>query len=188
MCRKLSLPARGLHKNTHTALRHQQGSRIFMFPFCYLLKQHTKQEKKSISSVFCVPKGWTLGMLSLLSCKPTGHTFISDCLAKVNTGITCKALPGFRVIQSFCCSRTERMINSPCETFPVGLPCPRAVCGRGCYRCPVHPHSSPTNQQTILSLSLCNNLSWLQNLGRERSPGCKEKKARMRKMFTDSKG
>lgn len=146
MCRKLSLPARELHENSHTPLRQQ--FLCFLSAHRLFTKNHTKQKKHFLWILW--PKGLTLGILSLLSCKPMWHTFISDCLAKVNIGIICKALPGFRVIQSFCCSRTERIQILKCETFTVGLAVPQSSVGQGllqkCPVCPVHHHSSLTNQ------------------------------------------
>lgn len=85
-----------------------------------------------------------------LPVKPMWHTFISHCLATVNTGIKCKALPGFRVIQSFCCSRTERITNSRMWGIPSGFgPAPElsvagTVTGVPCVPCASsqQPHKS----------------------------------------------
>lgn len=50
----------------------QQNFYVSLLHTGYLLKQHTKQKKKHFLWVLWrVPKGWTLGMLSLFSCKPT---------------------------------------------------------------------------------------------------------------------
>lgn len=163
--RKVSSPARGSHKKTHT---HPWGSsraaEFLCFPFLhksYLLKQHTKQNKTKkhfLWILWWVPKGWSLRTLSLLNCKFMWYRFISDCLAKVNAGVICKPFLVWGN-SKFLLQQDWKGHKFFSETFTS--PCPGSQWGRDCALSIITQANNPSKQQIILSLSLLNNLSWL---------------------------